>query len=471
SKRKMKKESRLTVAELKQLVKKPEVVEWVDVTAADPKLLVELKSYRNTVPVPQHWQQKRKYLQGKRGIEKPPFELPDFIKDTGIMDIREAVKEKEEASKLKSKTRERLQPKMGKLGLDYQKLHDAFFRWQTKPNLTRHGELYYEGKEFETKLKSVKPGAPLSDELRKALAMPPLAPPPWLINMQRYGPPPSYPGLKIPGLNAPIPPGAQWGYHPGGWGKPPVDEYGRPLYGDVYGLMSTESHIPSEYMQPVEKTLWGELEEEEEEEEEVEEMEEASDDEDSETETAEDAEDRAPSKPKIDEETLAQGLVTPSGLTSVPSGLETPDTIELRKRRRGDESEEPRALYQVLQQKDTSVKGFMGSQHVYDLANVIVGGSGSATDQSKKRKHPAESATVSLDPSELEDGISSTTLKQKYESSIAVSSTTSTTTTATGSNVPGAGEDFSDMVAEYSAKQANKKRKVDKDKDKDKKDK
>ena len=54
--------------------------------------------------------------------------------------------------------------------------------------------------------------------------------------MQRYGPPPSYPGLKIPGLNCPIPEGAAWGYHPGGWGKPPVDEYGRPLYGDVFGV-------------------------------------------------------------------------------------------------------------------------------------------------------------------------------------------------------------------------------------------
>jgi len=30
-------------------------------------------------------------------------------------------------------------------------------------------------------------------------------PPPWLIAMQRYGPPPSYPNLKIPGLNNPIP--------------------------------------------------------------------------------------------------------------------------------------------------------------------------------------------------------------------------------------------------------------------------
>ena len=30
-------------------------------------------------------------------------------------------------------------------------------------------------------------------------------PPPWLVAMQRYGPPPSYPNLKIPGLNSPIP--------------------------------------------------------------------------------------------------------------------------------------------------------------------------------------------------------------------------------------------------------------------------
>lgn len=60
-------------------------------------------------------------------------------------------------------------------------------------------------------------------------------PPPWLIAQQRYGPPPSYPNLKIAGLNAPIPDGCAFGYHAGGWGKPPVDEHGKPLYGDVFG--------------------------------------------------------------------------------------------------------------------------------------------------------------------------------------------------------------------------------------------
>lgn len=128
SKRKLKKLTRLSVAELKQLVARPDVVEMHDVTARDPKLLVQLKAHRNTVQVPRHWCFKRKYLQGKRGIEKPPFDLPAFIKKTGIMEMRASLQEKDEAKSLKSKMRERTRPKMGKIDIDYQKLHDAFFK-------------------------------------------------------------------------------------------------------------------------------------------------------------------------------------------------------------------------------------------------------------------------------------------------------------------------------------------------------
>ncbi len=41
------------------------------------------QALRNTVPVPRHWSQKRRYLVGKKGIEKPPFKLPEFIEATG----------------------------------------------------------------------------------------------------------------------------------------------------------------------------------------------------------------------------------------------------------------------------------------------------------------------------------------------------------------------------------------------------
>lgn len=152
SKRKKKLLSRLTVAELKQLVHRPDVVEAHDVTSSDPRLLVYLKSYRNSVPVPRHWCHIRKYLTGKVGMEKPPFQLPEFIAETGIAKIRDAVMEQEAAKKSKAKARERIRPKMGKIDIDYQVLHDAFFKYQTKPKLTGHGDLYYEGKEYEVRL-------------------------------------------------------------------------------------------------------------------------------------------------------------------------------------------------------------------------------------------------------------------------------------------------------------------------------
>jgi len=49
-----------------------------------------------------------------------------------------------------------------------------------------------------------KPGK-ISPDLRHALGISETVPPPWLGNMQRYGPPPAYPNLKIPGVNCPIP--------------------------------------------------------------------------------------------------------------------------------------------------------------------------------------------------------------------------------------------------------------------------
>ena len=41
----------------------------------------------------------------------------------------------------------------------------------------------------------------MSSALRNALGINDQSPPPWLYNMQRYGPPPAYPNLKIPGVN------------------------------------------------------------------------------------------------------------------------------------------------------------------------------------------------------------------------------------------------------------------------------
>jgi len=239
SKRKMRERNRLTVAQLKILVERADLVEAHDVASSDPLFLLKMKAVRGAVAVPRHWGRKRKYLQGKRGIEKAPFQLPDFITKTGISEVRSAVAEDEGNQTTKSKNRSRVAPKMGALDVDYRTLHDAFFKHQNKlalkAKLTKFGDLYYEGKEFEMQTASSDRmiGGPISDELKDALGMTgEHCPPPWLVNMQKHGPPPSYPNLKIPGLNAPLPSqGCSYGYHVNGWGKPPVDAFGRPLYG------------------------------------------------------------------------------------------------------------------------------------------------------------------------------------------------------------------------------------------------
>lgn len=410
SKKQRKAQNKLSVAELKALVPKPEIVEWTDTSASDPRLLVHIKSYRNVVPVPSHWSLKREYLSSKRGIEKPPFALPKFIQETGIAEMRDAVLEKQDQASLKQKQRERVQPKMGKLDIDYQKLYEAFFRFQTKPELTRYGEVYYEGKEYETNLRHLRPGE-ISDELKEALNIPPGAPPPWLLNQQRFGPPPSYPALKIPGLNAPLPPGASWGYQPGGYGKPPTDEFNRPLWGgDIYGVIQPQAN--TQMGEPVEKTLWGELQEPEEESEEAE---------------SEDEEEEG------DEEDVGAGLQTPSGMET-PGGLTSTVPSEfggyasgtadfdLRKQRPGTETEEsihPRSAYTVVPEKQGRVQGFFGSDRAYDVAAAQRNQTLPVLDQedsNRKRKRPGD-VEVAIDPDSLQahDGISKDEVRRKFE--------------------------------------------------------
>ncbi|KAK4250155.1 hypothetical protein C7999DRAFT_12059 [Corynascus novoguineensis] len=456
SKKKRKKLNKLSIAELKALVRNPEVVEWHDVSSSDPRLLVQIKAQRNIVPVPGHWSLKREYLSSKRGIEKPPFKLPKFIAETGITEMRDAVLEKQAEQTLKQKQRERVQPKMGKLDIDYQKLYDAFFRHQTKPDLTRFGDVYYEGKEWEADYKVFKPGE-ISDALREALGMQPGFPPPWLLQQQRVGPPPSYPTLKIPGLNAPLPPGASWGFQPGQWGKPPLDEYNRPLYGgDIFGIMAPgqpgaagaaapyqpqpqqpQTAALASLAGPVERTLWGELQPPAEESEEEEEEDEDED---------EDEESQAGDLPPGGTDTVS-GLETPGGYASTvgprhgadhlhdPAGAETSmaGEFDLRKTRRGFETEEssygaPRQAYTVIPERQGRAEGFFGSDKTYDLSkkqpSAAAAGGMRVLDRedldgdeaSRKRKKPGD-VDVALDPEALASGggLDKEELRRRFE--------------------------------------------------------
>ena len=154
----------------------------------------------NTVPVPIHWAQNGKYLQSQRGKVRKPYKLPDYIEATGISRIR--LIELPVHISLQQKTRRRMRPKLGRTDIDYQILYDAFFKYQTKKRLTKLGEVYYEGKETDKRMSKFRPGK-LSRNLRNALGISSSTIPPFVQNMQRYGPPPAYPFLKIPGVNIP----------------------------------------------------------------------------------------------------------------------------------------------------------------------------------------------------------------------------------------------------------------------------
>lgn len=75
-----------------------------------------------------------------------------------------------------------MNPKLGKIDIDYEVLHDAFFKNNYKPRMTTHGDMYHEEKDNDVNNSKYKPGK-MTEALRNALGITEFAPPPWLINM------------------------------------------------------------------------------------------------------------------------------------------------------------------------------------------------------------------------------------------------------------------------------------------------
>ena len=222
--------------------------------------------------------------------------------------------------------------------------------------MTKFGDLYYEGKELESKPTNMKPGNPLSQALRDALGMSsPSIPPPWLINMQRYGPPPSWPGLPIPGLNAPLPNAeCQYGFHPGGWGKPPIDAYGRPLYGgnpfDPPGSSFKSDIIDSANLvtsdgKAVTKANWGALPSGYVDE--AEEAEEESSDEDMEASSSEEEEDEQ----EVEDDQLPEFESGPTTVGVTQNVLQSDFPTDAAVQSSG----QPKQLYQVIEQRENAI--------------------------------------------------------------------------------------------------------------------
>lgn len=216
-----------------------------------------------------------------------------------------------------------------------------------------------------------------------------------------------------------------------------LDEYNRPLYGgDIYGVIQAQQAPPAG--EPVERTLWGELQEPEEESEE-----EDSDDEEEEEEQSDD-EGRAG----------AGGMETPSGMASMaPTEITGTESVaqdfNLRKQRRGVDSEVPsnRSLYTVLPEQQTRADGFFASDRRYDIpaggrTDIPVLGQ----DENRKRKKPGD-LDASIDPDNLvaRDGLDKADVQRAYDAQ-----------KQQNQGQWGFQEDLSDMIAQESRKRQKK---------------
>jgi len=148
-----------------------------------------------------------------------------------------------------------------------------------------------------------------------------------------------------------------------------------------------------------------------------------------------------------------------SVVSTVAAGLETPDFLELRKTSAAAVRDESgsRQVYSVVPEKQTSVRGLMGSERGYDVSGVV-GSPVPVLGEERGTKRKAGGVDVSLDVSEL-DGLSEDDLRKRYDAHSRGSA-----------GVPGQGpgrEDFSDVVA----KEMAKRQKMEADRDRGKRDK
>jgi len=179
-----------------------------DGNAIDPFFTVRLKMEKNTVPVPFHWEKQRSFLSRQADREEAVGIVPAEIEALGVSKIRAMKDKKANPNQVAFMT-----CFMTGTPLQRKTFH---------MHLSQPGDVFHEGK-WRPKVQFT-PGV-LSQRLRHALGMGPTAPPPWLYSMQALRRlPPAYPAMRIPGLNAPIPSGAQWGVGQGQWGEPPRGE-------------------------------------------------------------------------------------------------------------------------------------------------------------------------------------------------------------------------------------------------------
>ncbi|CUG88364.1 unnamed protein product [Bodo saltans] len=207
-------------------------IEEHDGNGQDPHFTALMKSIRGSIAVPSHWHMLSEFL-SKQADRDSTSIVPVDIEATEIREIR--------ASK-DPKTFQNMNR------IAFVRCFSVGTPLATKMfsvRLTESGDVFEEGRWYP---KSDYQPTHLSKDLRDALGLKaPTSPAPWLYAMQHMKRlPPAFPFLKVAGVNAPIPEGAQWGGGEGMWGHAPRNDNGSPAFPGVMGevRIAHQSAVP-----------------------------------------------------------------------------------------------------------------------------------------------------------------------------------------------------------------------------------
>jgi len=225
-----------------------------------------------------------------------------------------------------------------------------------------------------------------------------------------------------------------------------VDEFGRPLYGDVFGT-AEPSGASETLAEGLRREPWGAMEEEEEEDD---------DDDDDDDDDGVALEDGSVTDDDINAgissvtSTAASGLATPDALNlrkTIADGVGTPSAVSTGGLDTPESLGGNPQLYQVLEQTSSKVGGSaFGSSHGYVVPPPPSGGIGSQGGTNKEKRGRGVTGggvDLALDPAELEN-LDEGALKARYDQLRKAES---------DANAP---EDVSDIIAEQERKRKRK---------------
>lgn len=206
----------ISLIDLKLYSNNPNLVSRKDLNAPFPFLLVKIKSDFNIVNFPFNSETNGEII-SRSSLNQSKYVIPPNVLLANISALKKIDFENQEKKIKKMKIGE-LSKAIIKINVDYQKMHDSFFKYDYEPKLSIYGEIFgnNNGKKNHDRFSLSKEkifynseNGIISNSLKKALGIEKFPngqiPFPWIKKMRKFGLPPAYSGIKIMGINKEFP--------------------------------------------------------------------------------------------------------------------------------------------------------------------------------------------------------------------------------------------------------------------------